>query len=146
MLATLLVSCLIALILFKNKVLFDKDKNAIISFRDKDTTSYVIPDYVTSIGNGAFYDCKSLSSVVIPESVTSIGNHAFGDCCSLTDIVLSDRITTINEGAFTACSSLSNLVIPNSVTCIGGCAFRCCNIPNDLKQKLISRFGEKIFR
>ena len=74
------LKCLSPYFIYDKKVLFDKDKNAIISFRDKDTTSYVIPQYVTSIGN-----------------------HAFGDCCSLTDIVLSDRITTINEGAFKEC-------------------------------------------
>ena len=39
-----------------------------------------IPDSVTSIGNGAFYDCSSLRSVVIPDSVTSIGERAFEDC------------------------------------------------------------------
>jgi hypothetical protein len=34
--------------------LFDKGKNVIFSFRDKDAPSYVIPDYVTSIGDSAF--------------------------------------------------------------------------------------------
>lgn len=33
----------------------------------------VIPNGVTSIGNYAFSDCKSLRSVVIPDSVISIG-------------------------------------------------------------------------
>ena len=33
---------------------------------------------VTSIGEGAFYQCTSLASVTIPNSVTSIGQYAFG--------------------------------------------------------------------
>lgn len=74
------LKCLSPYFIYNNKVLFDKDKNAIFSFRDKDATSYVIPDYVTSIGNGVFYDCRSLFSIVIPSSVTSIGNHAFDGC------------------------------------------------------------------
>ena len=61
------LKCLSPYFIYDNKVLFDKDKNAIISFRDKDTTSYIIPDYITSIGDSAFEDCSSLSSVVLPD-------------------------------------------------------------------------------
>ena len=32
---------------------------------------------VTSIGDGAFFDCTGLTSVTIPNSVTSIGGSAF---------------------------------------------------------------------
>lgn len=39
--------------------------------------SVVIPDGVTSIGDGAFYHCDSLTDVVIPDSVTEVGKHAF---------------------------------------------------------------------
>ena len=35
---------------------------------------------VTSIGEGAFQHCYSLTSVTIPESVTSIGEKAFYGC------------------------------------------------------------------
>ncbi|MBQ4143796.1 MAG: leucine-rich repeat protein, partial [Thermoguttaceae bacterium] len=41
---------------------------------------------VTSIGNEAFWCCKSLTSVTIPDSVTSIGNEAFWCCKSLTSV------------------------------------------------------------
>lgn len=108
--------------IYEDDVLFNKDKCKIISFRNQNIESYIIPDSVTSIGNGAFSGCSSLSSIVIPESVTSIGDGAFSDC-----------------------SSLFNIVIPNSVTSIGSDTFAGCSFPYDLKQELISRFGEKIF-
>ena len=104
----------------------------------------VIPDSVTSIGDCAFSDCSSLSNIVIPDSVTSIGDSAFWGCSSLSNIVIPDSVTSIGDWAFSGCSSLSNIVIPNSVTSIGSEAFAGCNFANNVKQELISRFGDKI--
>ena len=44
----------------------------------------VIPDSVSTIGYGAFLDCKSLTGVTIPASVTRILDSAFEGCSSLT--------------------------------------------------------------
>ena len=139
------LKCLSPYFIYDNKLLFDKDKSKIIAFRVKNTTSYVIPDSVSCIGDRAFYGCSSLSSVVIPDSVTSIGKCAFRGCTSLTDIVIPDCVTSIEDGAFSGCESLTNLVIPDGITSIGDSAFYECNFPNDLKQELSSRFGDKIF-
>lgn len=46
----------------------------------------IIPDSVTSIGEGAFSDCSSLTSITIPNSVTSIGTYAFQSCFNLTSM------------------------------------------------------------
>ena len=108
-------------------------------------SSLVIPDGVTSIGDNAFRSCKSLTDIVIPDGITSIGYGTFWGCGSLTDIVIPDSVTSIGGGAFNGCTSLTDIVIPNSVTSIGDGAFDDYNFPNDIKQELISRFGEKIF-
>ena len=80
-----------------------------------------ILDGVTSIGEGAFADCSSLTSIVIPESVTSIGEWAFDYCSSLTSIVIPESVTSIGEGAFAYCSSLENIISnnPTPPSCIG---------------------------
>ena len=46
----------------------------------------IIPNNVTSIENGAFKGCSSLTSVIIPNSVTSIGEDAFSGCSALKSI------------------------------------------------------------
>ena len=134
----------------------------------KSLRSFVIPDSVTSIGYGAFSYCSSLSSLVIPDGVTSIRDYVFSGCSSLSSLVIPNSVTSIGDSAFSGCSSLSSLAIPDSVTCIGfgafeGCsslrdivipnsvndiedrAFEGCNFPDNLKQELIFRFGDKIF-
>ena len=185
------LQCLSPNFINEDDILFNKDKNKIISFRNQNIESYVIPSSVTSIGNdafskcsslskivipssvtsigdsaflgcsslskivipscvikignGAFYSCRSLSEIVIPSSVTSIDYGAFSDCSSLSKIVIPSSVTSIGEMAFMDCDSLSEIVIPSSVTSIGDSAFYRCKFPDNLKQELIFRFGDKIF-
>ena len=86
----------------------------------------VIPEGVTSIGDGAFWGCRSLTSVVIPEGVTSIGASAFSYCSSLTSVVIPEGVTSIGVRALYDCSSLTSVVIPEGVTSIGRQAFYYC--------------------
>ena len=123
--------------IYENQVLFNADKTFIIAYR-ADDESYNIPNTVTSIGNGAFYECKSLTSINIPDSITSIGNSAFNGCDSLTYINIPDSVTSIGDRAFIRCESLTNINIPDSVTSIGDGAFARCesltsiNIPDSV--------------
>ena len=71
------------------------------------TTSIIIKDGVTSIGDCAFScDDKTiggdspLRSVTIPNSVTSIGDWAFSSCDNLTAITIPSSVTSIGESAF----------------------------------------------
>ncbi len=89
--------------------------------------STTIPNSVTSIGDGAFSYCSSLTSVTIPNSVTRIGERAFQDCSSLTSITIPSSVTSIGNHAFTGCSSLTSVTIPSSVTSIEGSAFYSCD-------------------
>ena len=186
------LECLSPNFVYEDDILFNKDRSRIISFRNQNIESYVIPSSVTSIGDSAFSCCRSLSEIVIPSSVTSIGDGAFYGCNSLSEIVIPSSVTSIGDGAFYGCNSLSEIVIPSSVTSIGDSAFSSCNslseivipssvtsigdsafsscdslseivipssvasigkgafynckFPDNLKQELISRFGNRIFK
>ena len=138
------LECLSPNFVYEDDVLFNKDKSRIISFRNRNVKSYVIPSSVTSIDR-AFSWCRSLSEIVIPSSVTSIGDWAFYGCDSLLEIVIPSSVTSIGDCAFWDCYSLFEIVIPSSVTSIGDSAFNECKFTDNLKQELISRFGDKIF-
>ena len=140
------LECLSPSFVYENNILFNKDKSRIISFRNQNLTSYVIPNNVTSIGDRAFSFCSSLAEVVIPNSVTRIGDSAFESCSSLAEVIIPDSITGIGDHTFSLCKSLAEVIIPNSVTNIGKGAFQLCSslaevvIPNS-----VTRIGDYAF-
>ena len=82
---------------------------------------------VTSIEDGAFAYCYSLTSITIPNNVTSIGYMGFCHCQSLSSIIIPNNMMSIGEEAFCCCYSLSSITIPNSVTNLGYKAFYGCD-------------------
>jgi hypothetical protein len=72
----------------------------------KNTT---IPNSITSIGDGAFLYCSSLTSITIPNSVTGIGKGAFEGCSSLTSVTIGNSVTSIGGYAFYYCSGLNSI-------------------------------------
>lgn len=102
--------------------IIDSDDNTLIAGCKKT----VIPEGVTRIGTGAFYECLGLTEIHIPDGVTEIGNHAFHRCSELMEIHIPESVTRIGDYAFYGCASLSHLVIPRSVTEIGEYALKHC--------------------
>ena len=87
----------------------------------------IIPNSVTSIGDGVFASCTDLTSVTIPNSVTSIGAMAFLACSGLTSVTIPNSVTYIGNSAFSGCSGLTSVTIGSSVSSIGQLAFAECS-------------------
>ena len=84
----------------------------------------VIPNGITKIPHGAFYNCSKLTGVTIPDSVTSIIDYAFYNCKNLTTVTIPEGVTSIGYCAFYGCkNSALTIAIPDSVTSIGEYAF-----------------------
>ena len=103
--------------LSENGIIFDKEKRVIIAYpAGKTEKSYNIPNTVTSIGDGAFSGCASLTSITIPDSVTSIGDSAFSGCTSLTSITIPKNVSSIGNYAFYYCNLLVDVYFEETTT------------------------------
>ena len=74
---------------------------------------------VTSIGNWAFY-ATSVTNVLIPDSVTNIGDGAFFDCQSLTNVTIGNSVTSIGDWTFAFCPSLMSICCRGNAPSLGG--------------------------
>ncbi len=117
---------------------------------------------VTSIGNSAFEECKSLSSITmdkvtvigssafsntaltsftVPSGVTKIDSAVFANCSKLSSITFDGAITEIGDNAFQNCTGLTAVSVPDSVTSIGDYAFDGCT---NLNTVTISKTGSML--
>lgn len=82
-------------------------------------------DITTSIPDGAFSYCKSLTSVTI-KGVTNIGQKAFKGCESLESLDISEPIRSIGVEAFYDCRNLMSITIRKAGSYVGRSAFAQC--------------------
>ncbi|MCM1165781.1 MAG: leucine-rich repeat domain-containing protein [Lachnospiraceae bacterium] len=104
-----------------------------------------IPDGVSEIGAGAFFDNDSIESVYIPDSVEVIGEKAFRDCDNLRKVRMPQRLRVIGLQAFTWCKALSAVFIAKTVTRIGAGAFCECSLRKAFVPEGVREFGEAVF-
>ena len=95
----------------QDKMLMNTKERILISFWGTEK-SVTIPNFVTSIGEEAFYRCDSLQQITIPNSVMNIGDLAFWECGSLQQITILNSIVCIENNAFIWCYSLERIIIP----------------------------------
>lgn len=105
-------------------VLFNKDKTIIMCYPMGRTDSeYIIPNSVTSMGIGAFFNAKNLYTVKLPAYIATIGQDAFLSCRNLESIIIPNSVTSIGDSAFEWCLNMKTVVIGSSITKVGYCAF-----------------------
>lgn len=105
-----------------------------------------IPDTVTEIGIGAFYNCYALQEINLPEQLKEINRDTFNACISLSKINLPDSLTYISSCAFLDCSSLTSIDIPDSIRTIPYATFAGCSSLKEIKlPDHITSLGREAF-
>ena len=102
----------------------------------------VIPENITSINEGAFYSCSTLTKAEFKNTLNIIGNRAFAGCTELAKIDteaddkptnckdgmmwLSDSINVIGNEAFKDCNKIQYLKLSSGINVLDNGAFKNC--------------------
>ena len=110
---------------------------------------------VTTIGDGAFMDCTSLTTITLPYFIARIGNSAFENCTALATFTTMDgadkktaALRTIGDRAFFGNTSLNSVDVNTTkgVNTIGVSAFENCGQLATINLSGVTRFAEGVFR
>ena len=74
-----------------------------IIYSDFDANIIRFAEPITTIGVGAFDNCRNINNISLPNGVTTIGERAFFECTSLVDLIILGNLTDIGKKAFEDC-------------------------------------------
>lgn len=98
---------------------------------------------VTTLGSYVFRNSK-LTSVVVPETITSVGNGVFSGCVDLRTVQFLAPVAKMSSSMFSGCTNLTSVTIGDSVTELGDSAFANTALTAiDLKN--VNKLGQKVF-
>ena len=138
---------------------------ALENFNDRKAEEVVVPSEVdgkpvTSIDDDAFVECSSLISLTLPAGLTTIGNGAFYGCRSLSSLKVSEEnrfFRSVDGVLFTADGKTlvcypaakdgSEYTVPEGVEHIGDFAFMWCDSLKTITfPASVERVGDDAFK
>ena len=117
---------------FKEKILKVNVANGVTTIGEnafwncKTIEDVTLGNTVQKIAKYAFGGCENLESINLPNSLTSIGGQAFGNCASLESIAIPSGVTSLATSTFASCTALKTITLPTTLTKIGAAAFSRC--------------------
>ena len=92
-------------------VVFSTNKKELVRYSpEKVDESYVIPEHVETIRDGAFQGSEHLKRVTISKNIHHIGSRAFADSSDLSEIVWDTPKTTGGSYVFVNCPNLKTVI------------------------------------
>ena len=92
-------------------VVFSTDKKELVRYSpEKTDETYVIPEFVETICDGAFQGSEHLKQVTISKNIRHIGNRAFSDSSNLAEIVWDTPEATGGSYVFVNCPKLKTVI------------------------------------
>ena len=92
----------------------------------RNITKITLPDTVKSIGEFAFFKCKSLTEINIPAGLSEISKGML-DCTALEEIVIGGNVRKVGAVAFYGCRELKTVRVCEGIEEIDSAAFYNCS-------------------
>lgn len=103
-----------------------------------------LPESLTKLGAGAFYDCSSIKEVCVQGDLDSVGDYAFGVCVQLEKAAFEGSVEKISDQMFLSCGTLKEIMFPDNLKTIGNHAFDRCFLLFDGTDLVIPESVESI--
>ena len=127
--------------------------NAPEFYSSTNLTDLILGSKVTSIVEGEFYTCSSLTgTLVIPDACVTIsvdygyGFGAFENCSGIEKLVCGSGLNLIFNSSFRNCYSLATVLLNEGLTELGSYAFGSCAITTIDLPSTITDMGDSCFR
>ncbi len=116
----------------------------------------IIPEGVTKLANGVFWNCKMIKRVTLPDRLLSLGGDTFYNCERLSHIVIPSSVQVMGDNPFANCPELElenrspkflcadGVLYDNSKTRLIYCSIKRPGVSLDVPQGVIS-FGKHAF-
>lgn len=114
------------------------------AFDSTEIASLKIPDTVTDIFGGAFYNCKFLESIKMPNDLKIISEDMFSNCIKLKKIELPKGVSIIKREAFLN-SGITNIQFPELLKTIERRAFSKTQLTRVVLPASVQNIGDAIF-
>ena len=109
----------------------------------------IIPEGVTSVGDGAFYCCFNIVDVSLPSTLVSVGSEAFYGQIYSNAAVSFEKCTsleTIGANAFFGCYGIDDVTLPDTIKYIGEDAFTQTKANFDFMEKAAQTGENNVFK
>lgn len=115
------------------------------SFAYTDVSEVTVPASVTTLGDGVFAFCESLTKATVKCATASIPNGFFDGCTALTTVSIPSSVTSIGIWAFSKCTSLKSIALPAGLKKIDQTAFYEAGLESITFPTGIQTLGEEAF-
>ncbi len=101
-------------LIYGDFVVIDTSSTTLAAYIGTDSI-ITVPDYITAIGDSAFYSLNNVSHIVLPKTLTKIGIRAFHSL-KIKSITFPDSLKSVGFRAFSYCRNLDTIHY-NAVNC-----------------------------